>query len=169
MTCEIEVEIDDSLNAFNIKIDREDLRKAVAETLHYAQVENGAVTLVITDDDSVRAFNLQYRKIDAPTDVLSFAAQTEDSLDDLPAELLEEMGNYLGDLIIAYPYTVEQARRYGNPLDAELRLLVVHGALHLLGYDHDTPERQAAMWQAQSIILQRLGDNSTNWERESEA
>jgi probable rRNA maturation factor len=168
MTHEIEIEIDEALD-IEIEVDREDLRKAAIETLEYAQVQSGAVTVVITDNESVRGFNLQYREIDAPTDILSFAAQTEDSLDDLPPELLEEMGNYLGDLIIAYPYTVEQARLYHNPLDAELRLLVVHGTLHLLGYDHDTPERQAAMWQAQATILQRLGDHTTNWEREYDA
>jgi probable rRNA maturation factor len=166
MTYEIEVEIDEK---FDIEVNREDLRNSVIETLLYAQVESSAATVVITDNESVRAFNFQYREIDAPTDILSFAAQTEDSLDDLPPELLKEMGNYLGDLIIAYPYTVEQARHYNNPLDAELRLLVVHGTLHLLGYDHDTPERQSVMWQAQADILQRLGDLSTNWEREYEA
>jgi probable rRNA maturation factor len=166
MTYEIEVEIDEALG---IEVNSEDLRKAVIETLQYAQVEIGAATIVITDNERVRAFNFQYREIDAPTDILSFAAQTEDSRDDLPTELLEEMGNYLGDLIVAYPYTIEQARHYNNPLDAELRLLVVHGTLHLLGHDHDTPERQAHMWQAQGDILQRLGDHSTNWEREYEA
>lgn len=166
MTYEIEVEID---KALAVEVDREALRKAVTKTLDYAQVESGAVTVVITDNETVRGFNLQYREIDAPTDILSFSAQTEGSLDDLPPELLEEMGNYLGDLIIAYPYTVEQARQYNNPLDAELRLLVVHGTLHLVGYDHDTPERQATMWQAQGTILQQLGDHTTDWEREYEA
>jgi probable rRNA maturation factor len=166
MTYEIEVEIDET---FDVEINIQDLRKAIAETLNYAQLENGAVTVVITDNESVQSFNLQYREIDAPTDILSFSAQPEESLADLPEELLSEMGDYLGDLLIAYPYTVEQAQRYGNPLDAELRLLVVHGTLHLLGYDHDTPENQAIMWQSQGEILRRLGDYSTNWEREYEA
>jgi len=166
MTYEIEVEVEETLD---IEVDKEDLQKAIAVTLQYAQVESAAVTVVLTDNESVRTLNLQYREIDAPTDILSFSAQTEDPLEDLPAELLEEMGDYLGDLLIAYPYTVDQARRYNNPLDAELRLLVVHGTLHLLGHDHDTPERQEAMWQAQRTILQQLGDNSTHWEREYEA
>jgi probable rRNA maturation factor len=165
MTYEIEVEVEETLD---VEVDKENLQKAIAVALQYAQVESATVTVVLTDNETVRTFNLQYREIDAPTDILSFAAQTEDPLEDLPAELLEEMGNYLGDLIIAYPYTVDQARRYHNPLDAELRLLVVHGTLHLLGHDHDTPERQETMWQAQRAILQQLGDNNTDWEREYE-
>jgi probable rRNA maturation factor len=170
MTYEIEVVIDEALGdkAVDVEINDQDLRKAIAETLHHVQLESGSVTVVITDNESVRMLNLQYRQIDAPTDILSFSSQTEESLDDLPAELLAEVGDYLGDLLIAYPYTVEQAQRYGNPLDAELRLLVVHGALHLLGYDHDTPENQSIMWQIQGEVLQRLGDSSTHWEREYE-
>lgn len=165
MAYEIEVDVDETLA---VEIDREPLRDAIAATLRHAQRESGAVTVVITDDETVRSLNRQYRQIDAPTDILSFAAQLDDDGTDLPDELWEEMGDYLGDLLIAYPYTVAQARRYHNPLDAELRLLVVHGALHLLGYDHDTPEQQTAMWQAQGEILQSLGDHSTNWEREYE-
>lgn len=162
---EIDVEVDENLE---VEVDREDLQKAVAATLDHAQCESGAVTVVITDDETVRTLNLQYRQIDAPTDILSFATEIDEDEADLPEELWDEMGDYLGDLLIAYPYTVAQARRYNNPLDAELRLLVVHGTLHLLGYDHDTPEEQAAMWQAQGEILQSLGDHSTNWEREYE-
>ena len=165
MAYEIEVEVD---APFRADIDVENLRATAVATLRHAGLEDGALTVVITDDESVRTFNRQYRDIDAPTDVLSFSAQEGEELNDLPPELLEEMGNYLGDLIIAYPYTVAQAGRYGHSVAAELRLLIVHGTLHLLGHDHDIPERQQAMWDAQRQVLTLLGDESTNWEREPE-
>jgi probable rRNA maturation factor len=165
MAYEIEVEFDDP---FLEAIDVENLQAAVAATLRHAGIEEGVLTVVVTDDESVRTLNQQYRNIDAPTDVLSFSAQEGDDLADLPPELLEEMGDYLGDLIIAYPYTAAQAGRYGHSIAAELRLLVVHGTLHLLGYDHDTPENQQVMWNAQRQVLTQLGDESTDWEREPE-
>jgi probable rRNA maturation factor len=165
MSYEIEIEADDP---FVDAIDLENLRSAVIATLEHAGIEDAAITVVITDDASVQTLNQQYRNIDAPTDVLSFSAQEGDTLIDLPPELAEEMGNYVGDLIIAYPYTAAQAARYGHTIAAELRLLVVHGTLHLLGHDHETPERQQAMWEAQRLVLAQLGDESTDWEREPE-
>jgi probable rRNA maturation factor len=165
MAYEIEVEVD---AAFREAVDVENLRSAAVATLRHAALEEGALTVVIVDDEGVRTLNRQYRDIDAPTDVLSFSAQEGEELNDLPPELLEEMGNYLGDLIIAYPYTVAQAERYSHSVAAELRLLVVHGTLHLLGHDHDIAERQQVMWDAQRQVLALLGDESTNWEREPE-
>ena len=69
------------------------------------------------------------------------------------------MAAYLGDILIAFPYTVRQAARHGNAVDAELRLLAVHGTLHLLGYDHDTPEAEAVMWAIQEAMLGKFGDH----------
>ncbi|MCC6805089.1 MAG: rRNA maturation RNase YbeY [Anaerolineae bacterium] len=106
------------------------------------------ITIAFTDDEMIAGLNYQYRGVDAPTDVLSFpmnAAATDD-------------GNpYLGDLVIAYPYASAQAEQEGHALDHSLALLVVHGTLHLLGYDHDTPERRAQMWAAQELALLALG------------
>ena len=120
-----------------------------------------ALTIVVTDDESVQELNREYRGVDAPTDVLSFAAQ--ESVPDgpaliLPPELAAEMASYLGDLLLAYPYTERQAARYGRSVAAELRLLVVHGVLHLLGYDHATPEQEDVMWALQEAVLAPFGD-----------
>lgn len=110
-----------------------------------------ALSIVLLPDDAVAALNRQYRGIDAPTDVLSFPA------DALPDELRDdEAAAYLGDLVIAYPYTQAQAAREGHPLPDLLALLVVHGTLHLLGHDHDTPDSRARMWAAQGAALQQL-------------
>lgn len=113
-----------------------------------AEPESG-LTVVVADDAFVAGLNYQFRQIDAPTDVLSFPA-------DEP--LVDEEGEppYLGDLIIAYPYASAQATSAGHVLDDSLALLVVHGTLHLLGFDHDTPENRATMWAAQAAALAAL-------------
>lgn len=87
----------------------------------------------------------------------------------MPPDLAAELEETLGDLIIAYPYAARQAARYGHSLAAELQLLVVHGCLHLLGYDHDTPERQAEMWRVQGEILASLVDEDLTRRMEVEA
>ncbi|MCU0476349.1 MAG: rRNA maturation RNase YbeY [Anaerolineae bacterium] len=113
-----------------------------------------AITVVVTDNDAVAALNREFRGIDAPTDVLSFPA------DPLPPELASAMADeppYLGDLIIAFPYASAQAEREHHPLTDSLMLLVAHGTLHLLGYDHNTPEARAVMWAAQDRALTTLG------------
>lgn len=112
---------------------------------------DSAISVVIGDDAQITALNQQFRGIDAPTDVLSFPAEA------LPNELRGDEPPYLGDLVIAYPYALAQAEREGHAPDDSLALLVVHGTLHLLGYDHDTPENRAVMWTAQEKALRQLG------------
>src|SRR5215208_5227965 len=82
----------------------------------------GTMTVAIVADARVRALNRQFRKKDKPTDVLSFPA--------------DERG-YLGDVVIASGVAARQARAAGHPLSTELRVLALHGLLHLLGYDHE--------------------------------
>ena len=69
----------------------------------------------------------------------------------------ERSETYLGDIIIALPYAARQAAAAGHAAEAELQLLAVHGTLHLLGYDHASPEEKAAMWSAQTAVLTQLG------------
>ena len=82
----------------------------------------GAVTVAVVPDARVRSLNRRYRAKDAPTDVLSFPA-------DEPGEL--------GDVVIAAGVAGRQARQAGHPIAVELRVLALHGLLHLLGYDHE--------------------------------
>jgi len=133
------------------EVDVAGLERAAATVLAQHNVDSDAgLSIVFAEDDFVQSLNRQYRNVDAPTDVLSFPA------DKLPAELNDEPP-YLGDLIIAYPYASKQAAREGHKLPDSLALLVVHGTLHLLGYDHDTNENRAAMWAAQETALSALG------------
>ncbi len=105
-------------------------------------------TIVLTDDETLRALNAQHLGVDAPTDVLSFPADEFDPDQQMP---------YIGDVIISVPRAKEQAFAAGHPLENEISLLVVHGILHLLGYDHDLEERKAVMWSKQAEILSNLG------------
>jgi probable rRNA maturation factor len=111
------------------------------------------ITVVVADDETIRKLNAEYRGVDSVTDVLSFPA------DPLPLELAGEIDDapYLGDIVIAYPYATAQAASLGHAAVDSLTLLVAHGTLHLLGYDHDTPERRAEMWAAQERALTSLG------------
>jgi len=110
------------------------------------------VALVVTDDEAVRALNRQYRGLDEPTDVLSFPAQ-----DPAPGFVAAPgSGAYLGDVIVALPFARQQATGLGRSLKDELRLLAVHGTLHLLGYDHAEPDEEARMWALQERILALL-------------
>jgi probable rRNA maturation factor len=139
-------------NEHNFDVDIARLQTSSATVLAQHDVDaDSTLTIVITTDEAVQTLNKQYRKIDAPTDVLSFPA------DPLPEELADEEEPYLGDLVIAYPYASAQAQREQHALGDSLSLLVVHGTLHLLGYDHDTPENRAEMWAAQAKALQTLG------------
>ena len=89
----------------------------------------GAMTVAIVSDARVRALNRQYRRKDTATDVLSFPS--------------DERG-YLGDVVIAAGVAKRQAREAGHPLTTELRVLALHGLLHLLGYDHERDDDRMA-------------------------
>ncbi len=141
----------DILNEGQFPVNTGRLQQAAGTVLaqHAVQVGTG-LTVVIDTDEAVRVLNHQFRQIDAPTDVLSFPA-------DAPPVVIEDEAPYLGDLVIAFPYASAQAEREGHNLDDSLSLLVVHGTLHLLGYDHDTLARRADMWAAQARALTALG------------
>lgn len=132
------------------------LEKAARQTVEYVRSEAGSITgeeevdltLVLTNDKEIHGLNLQYRNVDAPTDVLSFPLN----------ELDADSGNlYLGDVIISLDRATAQAQAKGHFLADELCFLVVHGVLHLLGYDHADETEMATMWSAQSEILGGLG------------
>jgi probable rRNA maturation factor len=116
-------------------------------------VTANSTTVVVTGTEEVQQLNVQYRSIDAPTDVLSFE-NTPDP--DFP-ELDEAMAAHLGDIVIAYPIAEVQALAGGHTPPEEITLLAVHGFLHLLGFDHDTPDHKQAMWAIQQQVMAHLG------------
>ncbi len=115
------------------------------DALHSVQPELACdLSIALTTDEDIQQLNLQYRKIDRPTDVLSFESDETDPVSGT---------RYLGDIVISYPRALQQARDAGHPVENELMLLVVHGVLHLLGYDHDSAANKASMWKLQSRVL----------------
>jgi probable rRNA maturation factor len=142
----------DVQNDAQYPLDEARLQAASIAVLQRHDVDpESTISVVVTDNETVQALNVQHRGVDAPTDVLSFPA------DELPEDIDDDEPPYLGDLIIAYPYAKAQADREGHALNDSFALLVVHGTLHLLGYDHDTPENRAEMWGVQEEVLHDLG------------
>ncbi|MCP4360784.1 MAG: rRNA maturation RNase YbeY [Chloroflexi bacterium] len=132
------------------------LRVAVNVTLRHERMKlPAAVTILLTDDDQLQQLNKSFRGIDEPTDVLSFPPE------DLSVDV-EEDDLYLGDIAISVPTAKRQAKLGGHSLKAELQLLVVHGTLHLLGYDHEEAEDQKLMWYVQNSILAQIGAEITS-------
>ncbi len=126
------------------------VRGAEAVLRSYAQSTNSDLTITIEQDERLRELNYQFLGINEPTDVLSFPSGEEDPD-------VETRRVYLGDIIISYPRAFEQASASGHPITSEIMLLVVHGTLHLLGYDHGDAESKQRMWSAQMDVLKILG------------
>ncbi len=116
------------------------------------------LSLLFVADSEMRSLNRRYRRIDKTTDVLSFPLQDSCLVG---GAIQSPKMKYLplGDVVISIPKVVEQARRDGRSLDGELLILLVHGVLHLLGYDHEVSLRQARIMQKREKEVQRvLGD-----------
>jgi probable rRNA maturation factor len=145
----VSVQVDDSYAA---DVDAAALARAVEATLIAEGRLDFELSVVVTSDEVLAELNQQFRGVAGPTDVLSFDAQQ-------PAPgfvSAPEAANYLGDILIALPFTQRQAAHLGRSLGDELRLLAVHGTLHLLGYDHAEPDEEADMWARQDEILAEL-------------
>ncbi len=119
-----------------------------------AQPAESAVTVVITDDDEIQRLNRDYLDEDRPTDVLSFAANEGNDEGDFV--IPDELESYLGDVIVSYPTALAQATERSESVEQELALLIVHGCLHLIGYDHADDQEREAMWALQDEILRSL-------------
>lgn len=107
---------------------------------------HGALAIAIIPDDVMRRLNREYRGKDRVTDVLSFPASQTPALKGRPTSdsAGRQDADFLGDLAIARGVAARQARELGHPLRVELRILALHGLLHLLGYDHVTDRGQMA-------------------------
>jgi probable rRNA maturation factor len=112
------------------------------------------ISLVFTDSETVKQLNRDYRGIDEPTDVLAFYILPQNEVDDSFA-LPPDGVTRLGEVIISYPQAVVQAREQGHSPERELALLVIHGILHLLGYDHEEPEEESKMRDKERELLER--------------
>jgi probable rRNA maturation factor len=129
-----------------------DAALAQAKLSRFIQLE---ALLRLTDDAELRALNAQFRDKDETTDVLSFAS--EEFVDGVFQPRHAEPVFHLGEIYISMPLCERQALEHGHSVDAELTLLTVHGALHLLGFDHMQARRKRVMWAAQDRAFRVLG------------
>jgi probable rRNA maturation factor len=131
-----------------LSVEKEPLIQAARVTLDQENASGNDLSLVFGNDTLLRKLNRRYRNIDDTTDVLSFP---EHELDP------DTQSVYLGDVVISLARAEIQAEAAGHPLIDELQLLVVHGTLHLLGYDHQEQADKNKMQAVQDDILQQLG------------
>ncbi len=112
------------------------------------------ISLVLTNDENIHQLNKEYRDKDCPTDVLSFPMY--ETIDEIIQDIDRVTEVLLGDVIISLPRAQAQAEEYGHSLERELAFLVVHGVLHLLGFDHINEEERLKMRKEEDRVLQDL-------------
>lgn len=130
------------------------VEEIVRRTLSAEGEPHAEVGILVTDDETIRQLNRQYRGVDAPTDVLAFAMR-----DGVDARLHPEL---LGDIVLSLPTAYRQAQEAGHSLARELALLTIHATLHLLQYDHVEDADAAVMEQRQQELLTAL-IHSESW------
>ena len=136
----------------------DEIKNAIETIGKLYNVENSEVSVNLTDDKTIHKLNKDYRGIDRPTDVLSFAFRESEEPQIFYGS--EDDGNIidtLGDIIISVERAKFQAEEYGHSLRREIIFLTVHGMLHLLGYDHMEEEERIEMEQEQKFIMDKLG------------
>lgn len=106
------------------------------------------ISFIIVDNDEIQRINKEYRKIDRPTDVITFAS--------IDGEVDHKLPEELGDIFISRDKVIEQANEYEHSLLREFAFLVTHGLLHALGYDHMTEEDEIEMFKLQDEILNTI-------------
>ena len=129
------------------------VRRAVLTVGERYGVMDAEVSVTLTDDAHIHVLNRDYRSVDRPTDVLSFALTESEE----PAILDAPYGVVLGDLVISLERVAAQAEEYGHSVLRELSFLTVHGMLHLLGYDHIEEEDRVEMEEEQRHVMDVLG------------
>ena len=128
---------------------------------------NASLSLALADDEAVRRLNRDYRGLDETTDVLAFAFHHPGHYEgegdpppipeDDPFMTAPQEEDFLGEVVISYPQCVRQAQAEGREVDEELALLVTHGVLHILGYDHLTPDEERIMHEREAAALATVG------------
>lgn len=152
MSEEIEIFIEEE---FREVVDGSRVKKIVRQVLKAEEIAPlYEVSLVFTDSETVQRLNRDYRGVDELTDVLAFYMLPQKGADSsfaLPPDGITR----LGEVIISYPQAMAQAKEQGHSPERELALLVIHGILHLLGYDHEEPEEESKMRERERELLER--------------
>lgn len=140
----IDIEIEDQAWAYTEAQAEALVLEAAEAALAASDFEGGGVTVLLTDDATVRDLNHRFRGKDQATNVLSFPAP-------------ENPERHLGDVALAFGVCAREAEAQGKPLAHHLQHLVAHGVLHLVGYDHETDAEAEQMEGLERVILAGLG------------
>ena len=132
--------------------DMDAVRRAVETVGRLYGAEEAEVSVTLTDDANIHVLNREYRGVDRPTDVLSFALMESEE-----PEIIGGASEVLGDLVISLERVQAQAEEYGHSALRELSFLTVHGMLHLLGYDHMEEDERLEMETEQRHVMEELG------------
>ncbi|HYL81336.1 MAG TPA: rRNA maturation RNase YbeY [Candidatus Acidoferrum sp.] len=135
-----------------VRIETKWLRSLGEKALSRLMRESADCSVMVVDDATMAVLNQTYRGVSGPTDVLAFP-MTEGRFGRLSADLL-------GDVVISAETAERQAREAGHDLRDELAHLLVHGILHLVGYDHGTTQERQRMWRRQRAILAACGNDA---------
>lgn len=128
----------------------DDLKKVIDKATEIEEINNVEFNIIIVDNERIHKINREYRHIDNPTDVISFALEDDESFPGMDIRVL-------GDIYISLDKVYEQSKSYGHSFFRELAFLAVHGFLHLLGYDHMQLEDEKEMFSRQELILNEAG------------
>jgi len=128
----------------------DELGEFIDLALKHLKLNNVIFNVIFVDNEYIHKLNLQYRGIDRPTDVISFALEDDKSFINMDFRVL-------GDIYISVDKAHEQALSYGHSLKREISFLTIHGLLHLLGYDHMVKEDEIKMFALQELILHEAG------------
>ena len=118
----------------SVRIPVRALEKFFAQAMNVVRLPRDAASICFVTNSQIKKWNAAYRGKNKPTDVLSFPADEASNSKPRPS--------YLGDIAIAPAVAQKYAKRHGRSLDQELRILILHGILHLMGYDHETDTGQ---------------------------
>ncbi len=140
-------QIDIEINSINKQIPSvESIERWISAALHSDELVNAEVSVYIVDEAESQELNFQYRAKDKPTNVLSF-----------PADIHEEVGvPLLGDLVICAPVVAREATEQGKSLDAHWAHMLIHGTLHLLGYDHIEDDEANVMEALETYLITQM-------------
>jgi len=152
---EISISIEPTLK---VSLDENWLQKIATETLKTEGITSSVeIGLVVTDSKTIQKLNKTYRGYDKSTDVLAF--HMTPTTNQKPEQLFISPPDgiyHLGEVVISYPQAVKQAQQQSHSIERELALLIVHGVLHLLGYDHELARDSRKMRAKENEILEKL-------------
>jgi probable rRNA maturation factor len=144
----MKIQIDNNQN--KIKIDKRKIRSAIIKLLKHLECADKEISLSFVDDQTIQQLNNQYRNKDKPTDVLSFSLRE--------GEFGYINPHILGDIVISVDTAAADASKSSLPLEQEVNFLIIHGLLHLLGYDHEntTKEETKKMQKKEKELFELL-------------